>query len=90
MHGLEPATSAPTVQEYLDCVHPQDREFMAELIERILAEPSSFDTTKRIVRPDGEVRHIRCVGTPLVESSMFNVRFPWPYRLLHLVREPRV
>ena len=69
MHGLEPASKAPTVQEYLDCVHPQDREFMAELIKRILAEPSRFDTTKRIVRPDGEIRYIRCVGTPVVENQ---------------------
>ncbi len=69
MHGLEAASKAPTVQEYLDCVHPQDRGFMAELIKRILAEPSRFDTTKRIVRPDGEVRYIRCVGTPVVENQ---------------------
>ena len=69
MHGLEPTSKAPAVQEYLDCVHPQDREFMAELIKRILAEPSRFDTTKRIVRPDGEVRYIRCVGTPVVENQ---------------------
>ena len=69
MHGLEPASKAPTVQEYLECVHPQDREFMAELIKRILMEPARFDTTKRIVRPDGEVRYIRCVGTPVVENQ---------------------
>src|SRR5262249_8418051 len=66
MHGLDPANKAPTIQEYLDCVHQQDREFMVNLIKRILAEPSPFDTTKRIVRPDGEVRYIRCVGTPVV------------------------
>ena len=69
MHGLEPASKAPTVQEYLDCVHPQDREFMANLIKGVLAEASSFDATKRIVRPDGEVRYIRCVGTPVVENQ---------------------
>jgi len=69
MHGLEPASKAPTVQEYLDCVHPQDREFMAELIKRVLAEPSHFDATKRIVRPDGEVRYIRCVGAPVVQNQ---------------------
>jgi PAS domain S-box-containing protein len=68
MHGREPAGHAPTVQEYLDCVHPQDREFMTELITRLLTEPSPFDTTKRIVRPDGEVRYIRCVGTPVMEN----------------------
>src|SRR6266576_4312924 len=69
MYGLDPAGKAPTVQEYLDCVHPQDRELMAELIKRVLAEPSRFDTTKRIVRPDGEVRYIRCVGAPVVENQ---------------------
>src|SRR6266513_1783841 len=42
---------------------------MANLIKRILAEASPFDTTKRIVRPDGEVRYIRCVGAPVVENQ---------------------
>src|SRR5947208_2354798 len=69
MDGLEAASKAPTVQEYLDCVHPQDRESMANLIKRILTEASSFDTTKRIVRPDGEIRYIRCVGAPVVENQ---------------------
>ena len=69
IYGLDPAGKAPTVQEYLDLVHPEDREFMANLIKRILAEASPFDTTKRIVRPDGEVRYIRCVGAPVVENQ---------------------
>jgi PAS domain S-box-containing protein len=69
IYGLGPATNAPTVQEYLDCVHPQDREFMANLIKRILADASSFDATKRIVRPNGEVRYIRRVGAPVVENE---------------------
>jgi PAS domain S-box-containing protein len=69
IHGLDPDNKAPTIQEYLDCVHPQDRESMANLIKGILAEPSSFDATKRIVRPDGEVRYIRCVGAPVVENQ---------------------
>jgi PAS domain S-box-containing protein len=69
MHGLDPAPKAPTVQEYLDCVHPQDRESMANLIKGILAKPSPFDATKRIVRPNGEVRYIRCVGAPVFENE---------------------
>jgi PAS domain S-box-containing protein len=69
IHGLDPARKAPTVQEYLNCVHPQDREFMANLIRGILAEPSCFDTTKRIVRPNDEVRYVRCVGAPVVENQ---------------------
>ncbi len=69
MHGLDPATKPPGVQEYLDRVHPQDRESMADLVKGILAKASPFDATKRIVRPDGEVRYIRCVGAPVVENQ---------------------
>jgi PAS domain S-box-containing protein len=69
IYGLEQTSTAPTVQEYLDCIHPEDREFMANLIKRTLADASPFDATKRIVRPDGEVRYIRCVGAPLVENQ---------------------
>ena len=69
MHGLDPAGKPPSIQEYLYCVHPQDRESMADLVKGILARASSFDATKRIVRPDGEVRYIRCVGAPVVENQ---------------------
>jgi PAS domain S-box-containing protein len=66
MHGLEPGRKPPTLREYLDSVHPQDRESMANLIQGLLAKASAFDATKRIVRPDGEVRYVRCVGAPIV------------------------
>ncbi len=69
MHGLDPASKPPSVQEYLDCVHLQDRESMADLIKRLVAEGSPFDATKRIVRPNGEVRYIRCVGVLLVDNQ---------------------
>jgi PAS domain S-box-containing protein len=69
MHGLDPAGNPPNLQEYLDGVHPQDRESIADLINGILAEASPFDATKRIMRPDGEVRYIRCVGAPVAENQ---------------------
>ncbi len=70
IHGLDPAGKAPAVEEYLNCVHPQDRESMANLIKGVLAKASPFDATKRIVRPNGEVRYIRCVGAPVVENNI--------------------
>src|SRR6266478_3465296 len=69
MHGLDLASKPPSVQEYLDRVHPQDRESMANLIKAVLAKASPFDATKRIVRPNGEIRYIRCVGVPVVENQ---------------------
>jgi hypothetical protein len=69
MHGLDTARRPPTVQEYLDCLHPQDRESMANLIRGLAAKPAHFDATRRVVRPNGEVRYIRCVGVPAVENE---------------------
>ena len=69
IYGLDPEKHAPTLEEYLARVHPHDREFMASLIKRMLAEGLGCDVTKRIVRPDGELRHIRCVGAPVVENG---------------------
>ena len=69
IYGLDPYKPAPTLEEYLAHVHPHDREFMASLIKQMLAEGLGCDVTKRIVRPDGEVRHIRCVGAPVVENG---------------------
>jgi formate hydrogenlyase transcriptional activator len=69
MHGLDPARNPPNVQEYLDYLHPQDRESMATIIKGLSTKASAFDVTKRIVRPDGEVRYIRCVGVPVIENQ---------------------
>jgi formate hydrogenlyase transcriptional activator len=69
MHGLDPASKPPNIQQYVDCVHPQDRESIENLVKGILAEASPFDATKRIVRHNGEVRYIRCVGAPVVENQ---------------------
>ena len=34
----------------------------------MLADHLGFDFTKRIVRPDGEIRHVRCVGVPVTDE----------------------
>ena len=68
--GFDPAKEAPTLDRYLATVHPKDREFMARLIERMLADGLGCDVKKRIVRPDGAVRYIRCVGVPVVKNGL--------------------
>jgi PAS domain S-box-containing protein len=71
IHGLDPNRKAPTIEEYLALVHPEDREFVAEAIQKMLAGHRSFDFTKRIVRPDGEVRYVRCAGMPSTNGGIF-------------------
>src|SRR5882724_7484958 len=69
IYGLDPSGKAPTVEEYMELVHPDDREFVAEIIERMFAEGRGFDFTKRIVRPDGEIRRVRCVASPATHAG---------------------
>ncbi len=70
IYGLDPQKGAPTLEQYLATIHPQDRDFMANTIKRMHAERSGCDVKKRIVRPDGEQRYIRCVGIPVVEGEV--------------------
>ena len=69
IHGLNPAQEAPSLEEYLALVHPEDRDFMASLVKRVVEEASGFDVTKRIVRPNGEVRYVRCVSAPVIQDG---------------------
>src|SRR6266436_7194982 len=70
MYGLDPAREAPNLEEYLALIHPQDRELRARTIEKMVAEGLGCDLKKRIVRPGGEVRYIRCVGVPVFENGI--------------------
>ena len=71
VHGLDPSGKPPTVEEYLDLVHPEDREAMEQEIQNMFAEHRQFDFTKRIVRPDGNTRYVRYVGVPVTEGVTF-------------------
>jgi PAS domain S-box-containing protein len=71
IHGLDPRGKPPTVEEYLALVHPEDRAFMERGITKMLEAHLAFDFTKRIVLPDGEIRHIRCVGVPVTQGYIF-------------------
>ena len=72
IYGLEPSGKPPTVEEYLALVHPEDRAFMKQGIAKMLDDHLAFDFTKRIVRPDGEIRHVRCVGVPVTQGGTFH------------------
>src|ERR1700729_1778433 len=71
IHGLDPRGKPPSVEEYLARVHPEDRAFMNQAITNMLADRRAFDFTKRILRPDGEIRHIRCAGVPVTQGGTF-------------------
>ena len=71
IYGLDPQNGAPNLKQYLATIHPDDRASMAETIRVMHEQRCGCDVTKRIVRPDGEVRYVRCVGVPVFEGGVF-------------------
>jgi PAS domain S-box-containing protein len=69
IHGLDPSGKAPTIDEYIALVHPEDRAFVLQEIDKMFAGSRAFDFTKRIVRPDGKIRHVRCVGREATDGG---------------------
>jgi PAS domain S-box-containing protein len=69
--GLDPKNGPPTLDRFLAAIHPHDRDSMVGTLTAMQEQRRGCDVTKRIVRPDGEVRYVRCVGVPVVEDGVF-------------------
>jgi PAS domain S-box-containing protein len=67
--GFDPAKGIPTIADYLALAHPDDRKNVERTIDRMIAEGIGCDVKKRIVRADGQLRFIRCVGVPVFENG---------------------
>jgi diguanylate cyclase (GGDEF)-like protein len=60
--GLDRATYTPTIDSFLQLVHPDDHARVAELTRASTEEHSGLDFECRMLRPDGSVRHIHELG----------------------------
>ena len=62
IHGLSPESFEPSFEAYLERVHPEDRQSSGAMMARALMDGRGFTLQERIVRPGGEVRHLRSHG----------------------------
>jgi PAS domain S-box-containing protein len=69
--GLDPKNGPPKLQHFFSAIHPQDRTRLSEAIKTMHEQRCMCDVTSRVVRPDGDVRFVRCVGFPVVEDGVF-------------------
>ncbi|QDV19005.1 Sensor protein FixL [Gimesia panareensis] len=56
--GLGDPDLLPTTQTFMEMVHEEDRELVARVITNTLENNLPFSLEHRIVRPQGEVRHV--------------------------------
>jgi signal transduction histidine kinase len=69
--GFDPKNGPPSLQQFFSAVHPQDQASLTATMKKLHEEHCGCDVTNRIVRPDGEIRYVRCVGIPVVEGGVF-------------------
>ena len=62
IYGRDPATFRPSLEDGLSRYHPEDRESVAAIIAAAIERRGSFEFTRRLVRPDGEIRHVQARG----------------------------
>jgi PAS domain S-box-containing protein len=59
----------PSLETVMERVHPDDRKFVQDMIDRILRDGKGWDLEHRLLMPDGRVKHLHTVGKPLVNKS---------------------
>ena len=62
IYGLLPGTTAPTSEEFLRLIHPEDRQAMQAWITACLAGEQPKDLEFRCLRPDGTIRFLNGRG----------------------------
>ncbi|MBL9125312.1 MAG: PAS domain S-box protein, partial [Planctomycetaceae bacterium] len=62
IHGLAPGTFAGTFEAYLQDVHPADRSFVTEALNRTLAEQTDHHIEYRLMWPDGSIHWVEGRG----------------------------
>ncbi len=58
---------------YLERVHPREQAQVRKRIESALNDVIPFRFDHSIVRPNGEVRHVRCQGEPVVDPETHKI-----------------
>jgi len=67
--GLGP-TGRTFTRQLLDQIwHPDDRDFAGQAIDAALREKRSYELHVRVVRPDGSIRYVRCLGRPVFDEA---------------------
>jgi PAS domain S-box-containing protein len=62
LYGLGPNDRMASYDDFIERVHPQDREFVGESVRRVLQDGGDLDYEFRVVLPDGRVRWIADQG----------------------------
>ena len=65
----------PTLEMIMARIHPEDRNFVQQVIEKAAQERRTVDFEHRLLVVDGSVKYVRFVGHPSTEDESGNLEF---------------
>lgn len=69
LYGRSRDNFAGAYEAWLDSVHPEDRDYSVNLLQETLLNKSTFDCEFRVVRSDGEIRHLNARAVVFRDSA---------------------
>src|SRR5207302_8897301 len=67
--GFDPNQGIPTLSQWLDVLHTEDRRVLAELIQRMFSEGVNGDVQYRVLHPKYGQRTMHSTGEPVFENG---------------------
>lgn len=61
--GVEPFSFEPTIDNFLQFVHPDDRHIITSGVEAAVSERKPSEAFFRVIRKDGEMRYFKSIAT---------------------------
>ena len=74
IYGHEPQSFNASYDRFLSMVHPDDRDAVTAMHRQAYQSGGSWQMVERIVRPDGEVRHLATSGVVVTDEQGKPVR----------------
>jgi PAS domain S-box-containing protein len=69
IYGHEPGSFEPSYDKFMSLIHPEDRERITAVHQQAYATGEPYQMIERIVRPDGEVRHLASNGEVVMDEQ---------------------
>ncbi len=67
--GMDPYSSPPSVEGYMEYVHPEDRKVLTDTVTRSILKKEPFCLEYRVVLADGAEKHIFSAGRPTTNQQ---------------------
>jgi PAS domain S-box-containing protein len=67
--GRDPDQEKPTVEMFRGSTHPEDRDYVEEMLNKAVREKTDFEFEHRIVLPDGSIKRVYSMAHRVFDDS---------------------